>query len=170
MDDDEKICTLTSTMLQSLDYKFDIARNGEEAIKFYQRYLNIGRPYDAVIMDITVVGGMGGEECFHALKALDLSENKLTELPPSLGLLRDTLKLSVSRNPLQRPPAATARQGIGAIRKFFQEIVMTSQLAFHGARLVLLGHREAGKTSLQRALRLGPAPAWFAESDPPQTH
>ena len=71
MDDDEKICTLTSTMLQSLDYKFDIARNGEEAIKFYQRYLNIGRPYDAVIMDITVVGGMGGEECFHALKALD---------------------------------------------------------------------------------------------------
>jgi two-component system, cell cycle sensor histidine kinase and response regulator CckA len=71
MDDDEKICALTSTMLQSLDYKFDIARNGEEAIKFYQRYLNIGRPYDAVIMDITVVGGMGGEECFHTLKALD---------------------------------------------------------------------------------------------------
>jgi len=30
MDDDEKICTLTSTMLQGLDYKFDIARNGEE--------------------------------------------------------------------------------------------------------------------------------------------
>ncbi|MCF7689263.1 MAG: PAS domain-containing protein [Cephaloticoccus sp.] len=71
MDDDEKICALTSTMLQSLDYKFDVARNGEEAIKFYQRYLNIGRPYDAVIMDITVVGGMGGEECFHALHALD---------------------------------------------------------------------------------------------------
>ncbi len=71
MDDDEKICALTSTMLQSLDYKFDIANNGEEAIKFYQRYLNIGRPYDAVIMDITVVGGMGGEECFHELHKLD---------------------------------------------------------------------------------------------------
>lgn len=71
MDDDPKICALTSTMLQSLDYKFDIARNGEEAIKFYQRYLNIGRPYDAVIMDITVVGGMGGEECFKALHELD---------------------------------------------------------------------------------------------------
>jgi len=71
MDDDEKICALTSTMLQSLDYKFDIAHNGEEAIKFYQRYLNIGRPYDAVIMDITVVGGMGGEECFHELHKLD---------------------------------------------------------------------------------------------------
>ena len=71
MDDDRKICDLSSTMLESLDYKFDIAHNGEEAIKFYQRYLNIGRPYDAVIMDITVIGGMGGEECFHQLHQLD---------------------------------------------------------------------------------------------------
>jgi two-component system, cell cycle sensor histidine kinase and response regulator CckA len=71
MDDDPKICSLTATMLQSLDYKFDIARNGEEAVKFYRSYFNIGRPYDAVIMDITVIGGMGGEETFHVLKALD---------------------------------------------------------------------------------------------------
>ena len=71
MDDDRKICDLTSTMLESLDYKFDIAHDGEEAIKFYQRYLNIGRPYDAVIMDITVIGGMGGEECFQELLKLD---------------------------------------------------------------------------------------------------
>ncbi|MFI5357146.1 MAG: PAS domain-containing protein [Opitutales bacterium] len=71
MDDDEKISALTATMLQSLDYKFDLARSGEEAIKFYQRYLNIGRPYDAVIMDITVIGGMGGEECFKLLREMD---------------------------------------------------------------------------------------------------
>jgi PAS domain S-box-containing protein len=71
MDDDPKICTLTANMLQSLDYKFDIAKNGEEAVTFYQRYLNIGRPYDAVIMDLTVIGGMGGEECFKALRELD---------------------------------------------------------------------------------------------------
>ena len=71
MDDDPKICTLTANMLQSLDYKFDIAKNGAEAITFYKRYLNIGRPYDAVIMDLTVIGGMGGEECFKVLKELD---------------------------------------------------------------------------------------------------
>ena len=71
MDDDPTICALTAAMLQSLDYKFDIARNGEEAVKFYRSYFNIGRPYDAVIMDITVIGGMGGEETFHVLKALD---------------------------------------------------------------------------------------------------
>ena len=71
MDDDAKICTLTANMLQGLDYKFDIAKSGEEAITFYKRYLNIGRPYDVVIMDLTVIGGMGGEECFKVLKDLD---------------------------------------------------------------------------------------------------
>ncbi len=71
MDDDAAITDLTSTMLQSLDYKFDAAKNGEEAIVLYKRYLNIGRPYDAVIMDLTVIGGMGGEECYHELKKLD---------------------------------------------------------------------------------------------------
>jgi two-component system cell cycle sensor histidine kinase/response regulator CckA len=71
MDDDTNICSLTATMLQSLDYKYDIAKNGEDAITLYKRYLNIGRPYDAVIMDITVVGGMGGEEAFSILRELD---------------------------------------------------------------------------------------------------
>jgi PAS domain S-box-containing protein len=71
MDDDEQICALTASMLESLDYKFDIARNGDDAITLYKRYLNIGRPYDAVIMDLTVIGGMGGEEAFRVMHELD---------------------------------------------------------------------------------------------------
>jgi PAS domain S-box-containing protein len=71
MDDDDHICSLTASMLQSLDYKFDIVKNGDDAITFYKRYLNIGRPYDAVIMDLTVVGGLGGEEAFRVLRDLD---------------------------------------------------------------------------------------------------
>jgi two-component system cell cycle sensor histidine kinase/response regulator CckA len=71
MDDDAKISSLTARMLESLDYKFDLAKDGEEAIALYKRYLNIGRPYDAVIMDLTVVGAMGGEECFAELRKLD---------------------------------------------------------------------------------------------------
>jgi len=71
MDDDEKICALTAGMLDGLEYKYDIARNGEEALTLYKRYLNIGRPYDAVIMDLTIIGGMGGEEAFRKLRDLD---------------------------------------------------------------------------------------------------
>jgi PAS domain S-box-containing protein len=71
MDDDEKICALTGGMLQGLEYKYDVAKKGEEAIALYKRYLNIGRPYDVVIMDLTIVGGMGGEETFKKLRELD---------------------------------------------------------------------------------------------------
>ncbi len=71
MDDDPEISRLTAGMLDSIGYKYDLAANGDEAIKLYKRYLNIQRPYDVVIMDLTVIGGMGGEECFRHLRELD---------------------------------------------------------------------------------------------------
>jgi len=71
MDDDEHISTLTGGMLDSLGYKYDLAKSGEEAIQFYKRYLNIGRPYDVVIMDLTIIGGLGGEQTFKLLRELD---------------------------------------------------------------------------------------------------
>ncbi len=70
MDDDPNISLLTGGMLESLGYKYDLAKNGEEAIQFYKRYLNIGRPYDTVIMDLTIIGGMGGEQCYKQLREL----------------------------------------------------------------------------------------------------
>ena len=71
MDDDPDISRLTSGMLASLDYKYDVARNGEEAIALYNRYMRVGRPYDIVILDLTVIGGMGGEQAFHKLREID---------------------------------------------------------------------------------------------------
>jgi PAS domain S-box-containing protein len=71
MDDDPKICELTGAMIASLDYTHDIARNGEEALQLYRRYLAVQRPYDAVLLDLTIIGGMGGEECFKRLRELD---------------------------------------------------------------------------------------------------
>jgi two-component system cell cycle sensor histidine kinase/response regulator CckA len=70
MDDDPAISQITAGMLETLGYKFDLTRNGEEAIQFYKRYLNIGRPYDLVIMDLTIIGGMGGEQCYKQLREL----------------------------------------------------------------------------------------------------
>ncbi len=70
MDDDEQIRTLTKGMLESLEYKCDLAKDGDEAVQLYKRYLNIGRPYDIVIMDLTIIGGMGGEQTFKVLREL----------------------------------------------------------------------------------------------------
>ena len=71
MEDDAKIAGVTAAMLRALDYKCDLATNGTDAVALYKRYQNIGRPYDVVILDDTVAGGMGGEECFRALRELD---------------------------------------------------------------------------------------------------
>ena len=71
MDDDEMIRSVTGKMLEQFDYKFDTVRDGEEAIAHYRRYLDIGRPYDAVILDLAIAGGMGGEETFAKLLAMD---------------------------------------------------------------------------------------------------
>ena len=54
-----------------------------------------------------------------ALQRLDLSENKISELPSTICELNDTLVLSVGRNPLEKPSIEQARQGIGAIRRYF---------------------------------------------------
>jgi two-component system cell cycle sensor histidine kinase/response regulator CckA len=71
MDDDEQICTLAGGMLENLGYKCDLVRNGEDAVQFYKRYLNIGRPYDVVILDLTIIGGLGGEQAYRQLRDLD---------------------------------------------------------------------------------------------------
>ncbi len=71
MDDDEHLCAISKTMLESLDYKVDIARHGEEALALYRRYHAVNRPYDVVLLDLTIVGGMGGEETFKKLKEID---------------------------------------------------------------------------------------------------
>ena len=70
MDDEEKILHLTGIMLENLGYKFDVARNGKDALGLFQRYLNVSRPYDCVILDLTIVGGMGGEETYREMKKL----------------------------------------------------------------------------------------------------
>lgn len=91
MDDDPDIRAVTAAMLERLDYKFDLARNGEEAIEFYRRYFDIGRPYDTVLLDLTVVGGMGGEETFARLRAIDPDLRAIATGGGGEQLLRDCL-------------------------------------------------------------------------------
>ena len=58
-------------MLQRLGYEVDSASNGNEAVELYQRARQLGKPFDAVIMDLTVPGGLGGKHAIRKLKKLD---------------------------------------------------------------------------------------------------
>ncbi len=71
MDDDEKLAKNVGEMLETLGYEVELARNGEEAIILYKRALALARPFAAVVLDMTVAGGMGGKDCIAALRELD---------------------------------------------------------------------------------------------------
>jgi CheY-like chemotaxis protein len=70
MDDDPHISYLTGTMLETLGYEFDLVKNGNDALKFFESSLNLGRLYDLVILDLTIIDGMGGEEAFKHMREL----------------------------------------------------------------------------------------------------
>ena len=70
VDDDAQIRAHTGAMLENLEYKFDLAPDGAEALASYRRYLDIGRPYDVVLLDLTMPG-QSGEDTFRQLRSLD---------------------------------------------------------------------------------------------------
>jgi CheY-like chemotaxis protein len=71
MDDEQMVRTVAAKIIESLGYEVAVAREGREALTLWQQARGQGRPFDAVIMDLTVPGGMGGREAVQELLALD---------------------------------------------------------------------------------------------------
>jgi PAS domain S-box-containing protein len=71
MDDDEIVRGVGAEMIVSLGHAVTAVAGGEEAVEEYRRARAEGRPFDAVILDLTVKRGMGGEEAIRLLRALD---------------------------------------------------------------------------------------------------
>jgi two-component system cell cycle sensor histidine kinase/response regulator CckA len=62
MDDEEMIRSVVTKILERSGYAVETANEGRQAIEMYQQALEIGNPFDVVIMDLTIPGGMGGKE------------------------------------------------------------------------------------------------------------
>jgi len=71
MDDDEKIREVLCRMLRKLGYKADSASDGFQSLEKFVKAKESGRPFDAVILDLTVPGGMGGKETIEKLLRID---------------------------------------------------------------------------------------------------
>jgi PAS domain S-box-containing protein len=71
MDDDEIIRDLAREMLETCGYQVDTATGGQEALEKYAAADNSGKPFDVVIMDLNIPGGMGGKIAIKKLLALD---------------------------------------------------------------------------------------------------
>jgi CheY-like chemotaxis protein len=73
MDDDEALQILFKAVLDHLGYDVQTARDGAEAVALYEAAKAEGNGFDAVLLDLTVAGGMGGVEAAAMLKQLDPS-------------------------------------------------------------------------------------------------
>lgn len=71
MDDQELILDLAKAMLSSMGYKTITAGNGAEAIEIYREAFQSSEPFDMVIVDLTVPGGLGGVETIPELLKID---------------------------------------------------------------------------------------------------
>lgn len=71
LDDEDDLRTILSEILKTNGYSVIAASNCEEATKFYGDALRDGHPFDAVILDLTLRGGPGGEETLARLRKLN---------------------------------------------------------------------------------------------------
>ncbi|MFA6413166.1 MAG: PAS domain S-box protein [Syntrophales bacterium] len=71
MDDERSIREIERAYLEQLGYGVTDAKNGEEAIAIYSRALHSGRPFDLVILDLTVRQGLGGQLTMERLVKID---------------------------------------------------------------------------------------------------
>ena len=71
MDDEEMIRDLVAEMLKYLGYQVTTCNNGEDAIASYTATRASGTPFTAVIMDLTIPGGMGGKEAAREILEVD---------------------------------------------------------------------------------------------------
>jgi CheY-like chemotaxis protein len=71
MDDEAMIRDMTTNVLEHLGYQVTTCANGTAAIERYTTAMESGRPFSAVIMDLTIPGGMGGKETALQILAID---------------------------------------------------------------------------------------------------
>lgn len=93
MDDEDFIRELTYEMLKTMGYEVVTVEDGSEAIKLYKEAFESNNPFNVVIMDLTVPGGMGGKEAISKIKEIDPNVRAIV----SSGYSNEMIKSELSR-------------------------------------------------------------------------
>lgn len=73
MDDEAVVRNVAQRMVRALGHDVEVTAHGEEAIDRYRQALATGNPFDLLILDLTIRGGLGGEGTIKRL--LELNPN-----------------------------------------------------------------------------------------------
>ncbi len=71
MDDEKMVKDIAGKMLNRIGYEVKSAGDGARAIELYKKAKDSPEPFDVVILDLTVPGGMGGRRTIKKLKEID---------------------------------------------------------------------------------------------------
>jgi PAS domain S-box-containing protein len=71
MDDEDVIRTFAKKALTALGYTVETAHDGRDAIEQFEAAKEHGNPFDAVILDLTIPGGMNGSQTLSHLLGTD---------------------------------------------------------------------------------------------------
>jgi PAS domain S-box-containing protein len=77
VDDEEAIRALVEFTLERLGYKVLQAESALEGVELYRQKFEAGERFDAVILDLTLPGGMGGKEALKKLIEIDPTVNAI---------------------------------------------------------------------------------------------
>ncbi|MGC2062216.1 MAG: PAS domain S-box protein [Thermodesulfovibrionales bacterium] len=71
MDDEEIVRDVAAEMLKEMGYEVEVTCNGTEALEAFTRARVSGMPFDVVMLDITVPGGLGGHQTIERMIEID---------------------------------------------------------------------------------------------------
>jgi len=71
MDDEPDIREIYQDILEFLEFQCVATENGEQAVEIFEETRRLGNPFSAVVLDLTVPGGMGGRETVQHLRRID---------------------------------------------------------------------------------------------------
>ncbi len=121
MDDEIFVRETTSDMLSYLGFTVESVPDGEQAIASYSRAMEENEPFDLVIMDLTIPGGMGGKAAISELLKIDPQANAIV----SSGYASDPIMANAEnygfkgclKKPFKVNEIAHIIQSLGVIRK-----------------------------------------------------
>ena len=71
MDDDQFVQDIAKQMFSFFGHEVLPAADGKQAIKIFNEQRNVGKPFDVIIMDLTIPGGMGGKDAILEILKID---------------------------------------------------------------------------------------------------
>jgi CheY-like chemotaxis protein len=71
MDDESLVRGIAEELIKALGHEVELAKHGEDAIEKYQAAIESGKPFDIVILDLTIRGGMDGRDTIKKLSVIN---------------------------------------------------------------------------------------------------